>query len=205
MKKIALFALLLCFGSIYSQKKKKTEAVIPNIVITKSGNASAEISKNNFYLFVTNGVKKDTLLLKKYDVKGTPTLCSIKNYTTKGTPMYYVTWTENNIVETKLKKEETTVVESQIWNPGTKILQIANTYSTTKIKEIVFLDKLKTASETQERTRKSGYEFVFLGEDFSLKDKSSDTKYTYNTTSMRYEVAKPNIPVATKPTKKKRK
>lgn len=205
MKKIALFTLLLCFGNIYSQKKKKPEAVIPNVVIAKSGNASAEMSKNNFYFFISNGAKKDTLLLKKYDVKATPTLCSIKSYTTKGTPMYYVTWTESSVVETKLKKEETTIVESQIWNPAIKTLLIGNTQTATKIKEIVFLDKLKTASETQERTRKSGYEFVFLGEDFSLRDKSSDTKYTYNVTSMRYEVSKPTSTAATKPTKKKRK
>ena len=206
MKKIALFTLLLCFGSIYSQKKKKAEAVVPNVVIAKSGNASAEMAKNNFYLFVTNGAKKDTLVLKKYDTKGTPLECKINSFTTKGTPMHLVSWTEKSVSETKLKKEETTITESQIWNPATKTLLIGNTQTATKIKEIVFLDKLKNASETQERMRNGGYVFTFLPEgDFFLKDKSSETRYSYNATSLKYEVAKPNASAPVKPAKKKRK
>ena len=85
-----------------------------------------------------------------------------------------------------------------------KTLIITNTQTVAKIKEIVFLDKMKTASETQEKTRRSGYEFTFLGgEDFSLSDKSSSTKYSYNPTSMKYEVAKAKVATPT-PKKKRR-
>lgn len=207
MKKITLFVLLLCFGSIYSQKKKATAPKAPaSVVIAKAGNASAEIVKNNFYLFIANAGKKDTLLLKKYDAKATPLECKINAFTTKGTPMYYVTWIENATTETKLKKEESVITETQIWNPANKTLLIGNTQTATKIRETVFLDKLKNASETQERVRNSGYTFTFLPEgDFTLRDKSSETKYSYNVTSMKYEVFKPAAaaPVASKKKKKK--
>jgi hypothetical protein len=205
MKKIFVLAIVLLSTIGFSQKKKKvaTPAIVP-IVLVKSGNDSAEIIKNNLYLFVANGAKKDTMLLKTYTVKGNPTLCSIKKYTAKGTPLYYVTWSEVTVEETKLKKEETTAIESQIWDPATKTLVIGNTSAVTKIRETVFLDKLKNASETQERIRRSGYELILLGEDFLLKDKSSETKYTFNVTTMKYEVYKAPVAAKPVPTKKKR-
>lgn len=207
MKKIVLFAFLISSVIATSQKKKKSVAVpkIVPIVVTKSGNDSAEIIKNNFYLFVANGATKDTLTLKSYTAKPNPTLCTIKNFTAKGTSLYFVTWSEVNVVETNLKKEETTTTESQIWNPATKTLVIGNTNAVTKIRETVFLDKLKNASETQERVKRSGYEFILQGEDFLLKDKASETKYVYNNTLGKYEVyKKPAAPVVNQPVKKKR-
>ena len=201
MKKIALLVLLIFCGNAYSQKKKATPKAIPSVVVAKGNNSSAELVKNKFYLFVNNAKSKDTLLLKTYPDKGTPTDCKITTFTTKGTPMYLVAWTDKQKIETKLKTEENTITESQIWNPATKTLLIGNTQTVTKVKEIVFLDKLKTASETQEKTRRSGYEFTLLGEDFSLSDKSSSTKYSYNPTSMKYEVAKGKVAT---PVKKKR-
>lgn len=204
MKKIALLVLLVFCGNVYSQKKKATPKATPSVVIAKGNNSSAELVKNKFYLFVNNATSKDTLLLKTYPDKGTPTDCKITAFTTKGTPMYFVAWTDKQIIETKLKKEENTITESQIWNPATKTLLIGNTQTVAKIKEIVFLDKLKTASETQEKTRRSGYEFTLLGEDFSLSDKSSSTKYSYNPTSMKYEVAKAKVAPPAPKKKKKR-
>ncbi len=205
MKKITLCVLLLFCGSMIAQKKKATPKAAANEVVAKSGNASVEFVKNNMYLFVANAGKKDTLLLKKYTVKGTPVDCKITSFTTKGTPMYFVTWAEKSTTETKLKKEETTVTESQIWNPATKTLMIGNTQTATKIKEIVFLDKLKNASETQERMRNSGFAFNFLPDgDFILKDKSSETKYSLNTASMKYEAAKGKAAATPPPAKKKK-
>ncbi|MGH2665624.1 hypothetical protein [Flavobacterium sp.] len=202
MKKTMLLVLLLFCGSMYCQKKKAAPKVAaPSPVIAKSGNISAEMVKNNLYLFTKNGTKKDTLLLKKFNEKGTPTECKITPFTAKGVAMYLITWTEKSISETKLKKEETTITESQIWNPATKALLIGNTQTAIKIKETVFLDKLKNASETQERMRNSGFAFEFLTDgDFNLKDKSSSTKYTYNTTTSKYEAVKGN---AAPPKKKK--
>jgi len=207
MKKIVILSLFLFCGTMmHAQKKKPISKSTPSVVIAKEGGASAEMIKNNFYLFVTNEAKKDTLLLKTYEGKGNPTECKITSFKTKGTPMYLVAWVEKNTTETKLKKEDATVTESQIWNPATKTLMIGNTQSSTKIKEIVFLDKLKNASETQERMRNSGYTFTFLSDgDFSLKDKSSETRYTYNITSLKYEPAKAGEAAPKKATKKKRK
>lgn len=204
MKKIAIlaFAFFTCFTN--AQKKKSSKAPAPTAtVITTSGNASVELFKNNLFLLVKNGVQKDTMLLKTYTDKTLPTECKVTNFTTKGTSMYYVTWNEKVVTETKLKKEETAIVESQIWNPAKKELQIGNTQSTSNIKEIVFLDRLKTASETQQRVKKSGYEFIFNNGDFILRTKSGDTKYTYNTTTSKYEVDK-GTPAATTTPKKKR-
>ena len=201
MKKIALLVLLIFCGNAYSQKKKATPKATPPVVIAKGNNYSAELIKNKFYLFVNNATAKDTLLLKTYPDKGTPTDCKITPFATKGTPMYLIVWTEKTNTTTKLKTEDNVITESQIWNPATKILITSNTQTVIKIKEIVFLDKLKTASETQEKTRRSGFEFTFLGEDFTLSDKSSNTKYSYNPTSMKYEVPKVK---ATTPTPKKR-
>ena len=205
MKKIALLVLIVFCGNVYSQKKKASPKVTPPLMIAKGGNnSSAEIIKNKFYLFVNNATAKDTLLLKTYPDKGTPLDCKITTFTTKGTPMYLVVWTEKQTTTaTKLKTEDNTITESQIWNPATKTLITGNTQSVTKIKEIVFLDKLKTASETQEKTRRSGYEFTFLGEDFTLSDKSSNTKYSYNPASMKYEVPKGKA-TTTAPKKKRR-
>ncbi|TGD59727.1 hypothetical protein [Flavobacterium humi] len=200
MKKTMLLVLLLFCGSMYCQKKKSTSKVAAaSPVIAKSGNISAELVKSNFYLFTKNGAKKDTLLLKKFNAAGTPTDCKITPFTAKGIAMYLITWTEKSVSETKLKKEETTITESQIWNPATKTLLIGNTQTAVKIKETVFLDKLKNASETQERMRNSGFAFEFLTDgDFALKDKSSSTKYTYNAAISKYEAVKGNSAPAKK-------
>lgn len=203
MKKIALLVLFVFCGNVYSQKKK-APAKTPPVVIAKGNNYSAELAKNKFYLVVNNTVSKDTLSLKIYPDKTTPTDCKITAFTTKGVPMYLVSWTEKLITETKLKTEDNLITESQIWNPATKNLLVGNTQTVTKIKEIIFLDKLKTASETQEKIRRSGYEFTFLGgEEFSLSDKYSNTKYSYNPTSMKYEIFRPKV--AESAPKKKRK
>lgn len=204
MKKIALLSIALFTTFAYAQKKKAATSATPAAtVITTSGNASVELAKSKLYLFVKNGVQKDTMLLKTYTDKTIPTECKITSYTTKGTPMFYVTWNEKIVTETKLKKEETFSVESQIWNPAKKELQIGNTQSTINIKEIVFLDRLKTASETQQRVKKSGYEFVFNNGDFILRTKSGDTKYSYNTATSKYEVDK-GVTTTTTTAKKKR-
>lgn len=200
MKKIALLVLLVFCGNVYSQKKKTKPKETPTTVIAKGSNYSAELFKNKFYLVLKIAATKDTLFLKTYSDKVTPIDCKITAFSTKGTPLYLVTWTEKQTTETKLKKEENVFTESQIWNPATKNLVLGNTQTVSNIKEIVFLDKLKTASETQEKIRRSGLEFVFLGEDYSLSDKYSSLKYSYNATSMKYEIAKTSV--ATKAQKK---
>jgi hypothetical protein len=51
--------------------------------------------KNKFYLFITNkGVKKDTILLKSFEVDKLPLECKIELFTTKETILDEITWLE---------------------------------------------------------------------------------------------------------------
>lgn len=179
-----LLLMVLSISVAYSQKKKGKASA--SAELAKSGVASVKMNKTDLLLIVA----KDTMVLAKKKDKA-PLNCKVVPVKVKANTFYCVTWNESTITEAKLKKEEANVTESQIWNPATKTLLIGNTQKAVKIKEIVFLDKLKTASETQERTRNEGYAFTLLPNgEFSLKNKSSDTKYAYNEKSSRYEPKK---------------
>ncbi|WP_310557595.1 hypothetical protein [Flavobacterium sp.] len=207
MKKIALLVLVLFCGTSNAQKKKKsTTNPIVAVIITKTENLTAEVIKPNFYIFRNeNSIKKDTLLLKAFSSSITPTDCVIKKFVTKSTPLYYVSWTEKMNSETKLKKETIVVTNVQIWNPATKMQVFSNTQTSTNIKEQVFLDKNKTASETQERNRNEGYNFTLLPTgDFTLKNKAVESKYNLNTVTMKYELPQKSADVS-KSSKKKKK
>ena len=67
----------------------------------------------------------------------------------------------------------------------------SNTQITNKITEIVFLDRLKTASETQEKVRREGFEFV-LNPDGTLiqRSKTQENKWVYDKDKMEFVDAK---------------
>ena len=208
MKKIALLLLLLFCGNIYSQKKKKSskEKIVTSIVIAKTDNLTAELIKGNFYVFRIDKIaKKDTLLLKTFSGATVPTDCVIKKFTAKKLPLYCISWTENTSNDNSTKKELIVSKNVQIWNPASKTQLFTNTQTSTNIKEQVFLDKNKTASETQERNRNEGSTFTLLPEgDFTLKNKSYESKYSLNTTTMKFEIPKSATPIQPKPVKKKK-
>ena len=208
MKKIALLLLLLFCGNIYSQKKKKSskEKIVTSIVIAKTDNLTAELIKGNFYVFRIDKIaKKDTLLLKTFSGAAVPADCVIKKFTAKTIPLYCITWTENTSNDSSTKKELIVSKNAQIWNPVSKMQLFSNTQTSTNIKEQVFLDKNKTASETQERNRNEGFTFTLLPEgDFTFKNKSYESKYSLNTTTMKFEIPKPATPIQPKPVKKKK-
>lgn len=208
MKKIALLLLLLFCGNMYSQKKKKSSKVkiVTSTVIAKTDNLTAELIKGNFYVFRIDKIaKKDTLLLKTFSGAGVPADCVIKKFTAKTVPLYCITWTENTSNDSSTKKELIVSKNAQIWNPVSKTQLFSNTQTSTNIKEQVFLDKNKTASETQERNRNEGFTFTLLPEgDFTLKNKSYESKYSLNTTTMKFEIPKSAAPVQTKAVKKKK-
>ncbi len=204
MKKILLLVLLVFSCGIYSQKKKKIVKKAPaSEVIAKNNDLTAEIFKSDFYLFKNvNGVKKDTLLLKTFTEKVTPLECVITTFVAKAIPLYCITWKENKKIDTKLKKENTDISIAQIWNPATKTLVYNNIQTTSKIEEQVFLDKLKTVSETQQKVHKDGYAFSLLPDgDIVQKGKSSETRFTLNPKTMKYEV----LPKTSAITSKKKK
>lgn len=206
MKNIFCLLVLLISVDGFSQKKKKATPKEPTSTsILKFENLTAEMIKSDFYLFrMDKAAKKDTLLLRTYSDKSLPTDCKITKVTCKTVPMYCVSWTEKSVVETKTKKEDIVATYSQLWNPATKTKVFENIQTSTKIKEQVFLDKLKTASETQERNRVEGYVFTLLPDgNFTLKNKNTESKYTYNLEKSIFEVvSKPATP--SKPAPKKR-
>lgn len=209
MKKIILLVIASFFClSMQAQKKKATPKKTASIVLAKAANLTAEIVKDNFYLFINNGTIKDTIVLKTVDVNNLPAECKITVFTTKQTPLYLITWNEKSSSKTDLKTEEVVLIYSQIYEITSKSLALANIQKTTNITEKVFLDKLKNASETQQRVRREGYEFALLPEgDVQLKSKTQDNKLTYNPTDKKYLDAKTTGKAsATKPAvvKKKR-
>lgn len=195
MKKYAILAVSLLFTvGMYSQKKKTGKAPVAKnqaTVLAKSDDLTAELIKNKnqqvFYVFRNEkGAKKDTLLIKPID-KNVPAECKITTFKVKDTPLCCISWTEKNITETKNKNEEALSTFSEIWEPGTKTQILSNVQTTTKIKEIVFLDKGQNASETQERMRREGFEFTLTNEgDVILKNKSQESRMTYNPTDKKY-------------------
>lgn len=189
MKKIALLLMVLSVSLSYGQKKKKkTTAGATSGVLAKSGDASVAYNKKKDLFLV---VVKDSMLLTKSRTDFNPANVKITPVKVKTNTFYCVTWNETVKTDTKLKKETASVTENQLWNPATKTLLIGNTQKAVEIQEIVFLDKLKTASETQYKKRSEGYEFQLLPNgEFLLKNKTKSTKYAYNEKTSRYEVKK---------------
>lgn len=190
MKKLTILLLILSVSFSYGQRKKKktTTSNTSTTVLTKSGNASVVFNKKkDLYLVVL----KDSMLLCKNRTDFNPNNVKITPVKVKTNTFYCVTWNETQKTDAKLKKEVAAVTESQIWNPTTKTLLIGNTQKAVDVTEIEFLDRLKTASQTVYKKRNEGYMFTLLGNgDFTLSNKTSTIKYTYNEKSSKYEVVK---------------
>lgn len=201
MKKIfLLFILSLMFSPIYCQKKKTPQKNAASVV-AKLDNLSVEIQKNNLFLLIGNkGTKKDTILLKVIDESSAPSEYKILPFLAKGVKLYSVSWVEKKITETKLKTEDATTVFTELCEINSKTKLLSNAQTTTKIKEIHFLDAKQTVSETIQKVRNEGFILSLTKEgDVILKNKTQENKLTYNPTENKFV----NIPIAT-PTKKKK-
>jgi hypothetical protein len=201
MKKIILLvALSLCFTTGYSQKKKGAKkSGTPASVLAKVNELTAQLTPKKDRFEVLFG--KDTLFTRKIDLSGNnkpttknnniPTTCSITPVVVKGTPLYCITWSDNNINEVTDKTEDRIKVYSEIWNPVTKTQVLANVQTTTKIKEILWLDKGKNASQTSEKLRREGFEFSMSKEgEVVLRNKTQENKMVYNPATNVYEDVK---------------
>jgi hypothetical protein len=127
-----------------------------------------------------------------YDKAQQPTNFKIKVFTIADIKLYHFSYTENIIIETKLKKENAVITSNEIWELSTTKLKIlGNIQTISQIKEIQFLDKNKTASQTVDKTRKEGFEFT-LTKDFEvhLSTKTQTNKYKFNTTTRRFDPKK---------------
>jgi len=225
MKKIILLLCAVLMTSASFAQKKKTPSKAANTnktVLTKSGNMTVELLKKKdayrLYLLVPDAKKKlDTLSLKTaaYDPKAAPAVkdnnvpinCTVTAFTSKGVKLYNITWTEKAITEIPDKKEDATRTVSEIWNLDTKNQLYSNTQTSTKITEILYLDKLKNASQTSEKMRNEGFNMTVTPEgDLVLKNKTQENKMTFDATEGKYIAVKnaPQPAAAVKPAKKKK-
>ena len=197
MKKIVLFAFLLLTSLSYSQKKgnSKTKTIPKTNFLAKLDNLTIEINSDKtnpkIILIIKNEDGTENLELNNVSSDFKPLNVELKSFTTNGTKLYFITWKENIKTETKLKKEDQEIITSQIWNITDKELLIENVKKKTHIIETVYLDKLKNATETQEKNKSEGYDFTLLTNgDFVLKNKTQESNYSYNATSKKYEIKK---------------
>jgi hypothetical protein len=189
MKKSILFlTILFTLTSTFGQKKKASKSESSSSLV-KLNNLSVALIQNNLYLFIENkGAKRDTILLKKYDAKGNPTECKITAFKTKGTPLHLISWSEKSATETKEKTENKTMQYNEIWNIKVKAKAFSNLQTTTKIKEIQYLDKLKNASQTVDKISNEGLAFTLTKEgDVYLKNKTQENTLSYNASSNVYQ------------------
>ena len=182
MKKTILLLALSSFSTvIFSQSNKAVKKTGSASIFAKSDNVLAEMSKNKFYLLSTNkGAKKDTILLKSFEVDKLPLECKIEPFTTKGTTLYKITWLEKKTMQTKLKTEAAVTTVSVICDIASKTKVLTNEQITTKITEVHFLDDKQTVSETIDRIRNEGFECIVNKEgDVVLKNKAKENKMIY--------------------------
>ena len=187
-KSILLLTILFTVTSTFGQKKKASKSADSSALV-KVNNLSVVLVQNNLYLFIENkGAKKDTILLKKYNIKGNPTNCKITAFTTKGTTLNLISWSETAVTESKEKTENKTMKYNEIWNVKTKSKAFSNLQTTTKVKEIQYLDKLKNASQTVDKIRNEGLAFTLTKEgDVYLKNKTQENTLSYNASSNVYQ------------------
>ena len=194
MKKIILFvALSLVVTTSFAQKKKSSKASKATKTATvsalaKADNLLAEVKAGNFQLTITeNGKPKDAIVVKSVDAKSTPTDCKLTAFTASGVKLYLLTWTEVTQNKTDMKTEDITTVYSNIYEISSKKLVFNNAQMTNHITEKVFLDKLKQASETQEKIRREGFEFSLNADgSVAIKNKTQQSKLVYDATKMEF-------------------
>lgn len=195
MKKIIAFVLIaLVSTGAFAQKKKKSTAKKPTTTATAKGvlakvdNLVAEIKAGNFQVTIDG---KDAITVKTVDAKFAPTNVKLVSFMASGAKLYLLSWTETTQIKTDLKTEDITNVNSVVYEIPNKKQVFSNTQMTNHITEKVFLDRLKTASETQEKIRRDGFEFV-LNPDGTItqKNKTQENKWKYDVASMEFVDAK---------------
>ncbi len=193
MKKIILFvALSFVVSTSYAQKKKSvksTKKVLVSNGLAKADNLVAEIKEGNFQLSINeNGKPQDAITIKSVDSKFAPMDCKLTAFKASGTTLYLLTWTEKTQIKTDLKTEDIVTIYSNIYDKTAKKVVFENKQLTNNITEKVFLDKIKQASETQQKVHREGFEFK-LNPDGSVvqKNKAKEYKLVYNATKMMYQ------------------
>lgn len=182
---LILLAIALSTTTVFAQKKKtpvKSTKTATTSSTAKADNLTAEIKGKTFQLTIADkGKAIDAITVKELvgDVK--PTDIKLSGFTANGTKLYLLQWTEKSNIKTDLKTEDITMIYSVIYEIPNKKQVFSNYQKTTNIVEKVFLDRNKTASETQEKVRREGFEFT-LNPDGSVvqKGKTQQNNWTYD-------------------------
>lgn len=182
---LILLAIALSTTTGFAQKKKtpvKSTKSATTSSTAKVDNLTAEVKGKTFQLTIAEkGKAADAITIKELvsDVK--PSDIKLSSFTASGTKLYLLQWTEKSNSKTDIKTEDITTIYSVIYEIPNKKQVFSNYQKTTNIVEKVFLDRNKTASETQEKVRREGFEFV-LNPDGSVtqKSKNQENKWTYD-------------------------
>ncbi|WP_374548930.1 hypothetical protein [Flavobacterium sp.] len=193
MKKLfILFAVALTITTSFAQKKKTPAKSSKTASVAKVDNLTAEIKGKTFQLTISDkGKAADAIVVKELTNDVKPIEMKLSSFMANGTKLYLLQWTEKSNTKTDLKTEDITMIYSVIYEIATKKQVFSNYQKTTNIVEKVFLDRNKTASETQEKVRKEGFEFV-LNPDGSVtqKSKNQENKWLYDAAKQEFVEAK---------------
>ena len=178
----------------FAQKKKPVakKANTEKTSSTKVDNLTAEIKGKTFQLIVSEkGKANDAITVKEIVDNVLPTDIKLSSFTASGAKLYLLQWTEKTNTKTDVKTEDIKIVYSVIYEIANKKQVFSNTEKTNNIVEKVFLDKLKNASETQEKIRREGFVFN-LNTDGSVsqKNKTQENKWVFDAAKIDFVDAK---------------
>jgi len=190
MKKIAIiiFITLISANNFAQKKKSSSNKSTVTSSFAKVDNLVVEVKKGNFQLTINeNGKEKDALIIKAADSKFLPIDCKIISFNANGTKLYLLTWTELNKITIGKKTEDKTFVYNVIYELTSKKQVYSNYQLTNHITEVVSLGGT-AATETQEKIKREGFEFV-LNPDGSItqKTKTQQTTYVYDKDKMEFK------------------
>jgi hypothetical protein len=185
--------LVLFFGLItvttYGQKKKTSTQKGSEIsLFPKLDNLQVEVKNGNFQVAISEkGKAIDAMIVKTVDANFTPANCKLSSFMASGVKLYLLTWTEINFLKTSNKTENKTTVYNVIYELVTKKQVYSNYQLTNNIVEKVTLGGTG-ASETQEKIRREGFEFI-LNPDGSItqKGKNQQVTFFYNKDKMEFK------------------
>jgi hypothetical protein len=186
MKKLlVLFAITLLTTTSFAQKKKAPVKSTKSAATSsaKVDHLTAEIKGKTFQLTIAEkGKPADAMMIKEaIEESNKPTDIKLSSFTANGVKLYLVQWTEKNSTKTDLKAEDITTIYSVIYEIENKKQVFSNFQKTTNIVEKVFLDRNKTASETQEKVRREGFEFILNADGtVTQKGKNQENKWQYD-------------------------
>ena len=193
MKKIIVLALILLASSQSFSQKKKAVAKKPVTAacISKLDNLTAEVKSGKFQITIAGkGKTSDAIIVKSSDAGGAPSDCKLSSFTASGTKLYLLQWAEKSLIKTGNKTEDKTTIYSTVYEITSKKQVFSNTQITNHITEIVSLGGT-AATETQERMRREGLEFIVNADgSITQKNKTQENKWVYKADTMEFVDAK---------------